>query len=208
MARYLAEHYGIDATACRVVLNGCESARFRAVEKESFVLAAGRLWDEAKNLRALADIADSLPWPVYLAGDSTGPWAAEAAWSAHRLLGRLTPEALAGWYARAAIYAAPALYEPFGLSILEAALSGCTLVLGDIDSLREIWGDTARYIPARDRQCLASALRSLIENPSERESLSARSQSRARELTASRMAAGYIQLYREVAERRRVACAS
>ncbi len=31
----------------------------------------------------------------------------------------------------------PARYEPFGLSVLEAALSGCALVLGDIPSLRE-----------------------------------------------------------------------
>ena len=49
---------------------------------------------------------------------------------------------------RAAIYALPARYEPFGLSILEAALSGCALVIGDIPSLREIWADAALFVPS------------------------------------------------------------
>ena len=35
------------------------------------------------------------------------------------------------------------MYEPFGLSILEAAASGCALVLGDIPTLRENWSEAA-----------------------------------------------------------------
>ncbi len=54
-------------------------------------------------------------------------------------VGRLGPEEMREQYARAAIFAHPARYEPFGLSVLEAALSGCALVLGDISSLRELW---------------------------------------------------------------------
>ncbi|MEB3829625.1 glycosyltransferase [Phormidium sp. CCY1219] len=57
----------------------------------------------------------------------------------------MSPEELSHWYARAAIYAFPARYEPFGLSVLEAALSGCALVLGDIPRLREMWGDAAVF---------------------------------------------------------------
>jgi glycosyltransferase involved in cell wall biosynthesis len=189
------------------VLNGRKSGRFHGGRKEDLVLGAGRLWDEAKNLRSLAEIADELPWPVYLAGDCTGPQgSAEAVFPGCRLLGRLAPEALAEWYARASIYAAPAVYEPFGLAILEAALCGCALVLGDIESLHEIWGDAAVYATGRDG--LASALRRLMDNPAERETMAARSLSRAREYTAARMAAGYVQLYREIAEQQRMACAS
>ena len=47
----------------------------------------------------------------------------------------LSGEDIRPWFARAGIYALPAVYEPFGLSVLEAALSGCALVLGDIPSL-------------------------------------------------------------------------
>ena len=54
-------------------------------------------------------------------------------------LGKLPAAEMKLWFAHAAIYCLPARYEPFGLSVLEAGLSGCALVLGDIPSLREIW---------------------------------------------------------------------
>ena len=75
-----------------------------------------------------------------------------------RHLGRLAPADLASWLGRAAIYALPARYEPFGLSILEAALAGCALVLGDIDSLRELWDGCALFVPPEDDDALAEAL--------------------------------------------------
>ena len=46
--------------------------------------------------------------------------------------GQLTTAEVRNVINTASIYALPARYEPFGLSILEAALSGCALVLGDI----------------------------------------------------------------------------
>jgi glycosyltransferase involved in cell wall biosynthesis len=69
---------------------------------------------------------------------------------------------------RAAIYVLPARYEPFGLSALEAALSGCALVLGDLPSLREIWGETAVFIPPDDSEALHSAVSALIGSPERR----------------------------------------
>ena len=62
------------------------------------------------------------------------------------------------WMARAAIYALPARYEPFGLTALEAGLSGCALVLGDIPSLREVWGETACFVPPDDRDAVIEVL--------------------------------------------------
>src|SRR5215216_7806333 len=50
-----------------VILNGIDFAP-TTVTKEPFILAAGRLWDEAKNLVALAAIASELDWPVRVAG--------------------------------------------------------------------------------------------------------------------------------------------
>lgn len=202
----LVKNYSMDIARCRVMPNGRDPNRFSSRTKEPFVLAAGRLWDEAKNLSALRDVADSLPWPVYLAGPDAGPNGERMNPGACTLLGRLGSAELADWYSRAAIYAAPALYEPFGLSILEAGLSGCSLVLGDIESLREIWRDAAVFVPPHDRERLASALRSLMSDPAGREALAARSASRARELTAARMAADYAAIYCQAGERR-MACA-
>src|SRR5205085_4832818 len=113
--------------------------------KERFVLAVGRGWDEAKNLGALERVAMRLPAPVVTAGDGTR-------------LGRVGPERLRDLYGRAAVFAEPARYEPFGLAALEAALCGCALVLGDIASLREVWAEAALYVDPFDDDELAAAL--------------------------------------------------
>lgn len=195
-------NYGVDAPACRVIANGRDPARFQAAVKEPFILSAGRLWDEAKNVRALAAITTRVPWPVYVAGESDD-WLPGC-----HSLGRLTAQKLADRLARTSIYAAPALYEPFGLSILEAALAGCALVLGDIDSLREIWGDAALFVLPTSTEALAAALRWLIDNPAQREEFAQKSSRRALEFTARRMGSEYAGLYTGLFEQGRVACAS
>jgi glycosyltransferase involved in cell wall biosynthesis len=110
----------------------------------------------------------------------------------------LAPHVLAAWAARAAIYALPARYEPFGLSIVEAALAGCALVIGDLDTLREIWGDAAAYVPPGDPDVLAATLKALIADPVRRRGLAAASRTRALALTPARMAQAYRTLYDEL----------
>src|SRR5207247_11301423 len=83
----------------------------------------------------------------------------------------------------------------FGLSALEAALSGCALVLGDIGSLREIWGDAATFVPPDDPAALGEALRELIANPSLREEKAQQAFVRAHEFTPDRMASSYLEAY-------------
>jgi glycosyltransferase involved in cell wall biosynthesis len=193
-------HYGI--AGGEVVPNGRDPKPYapgRARAKEPFILTAGRLWDEAKNVRALTEIAGDLPVPVCVAGDCGGPDGGRIDLPNVRALGRLAPPVLAGWMLRAALYALPARYEPFGLSALEAALSGCALVLGDIASLREVWGDAALFVPPDDREALRDALTGLIENPGRRADLAVCAAARASRYTLDRMAAGYLKVYRELA---------
>ncbi len=103
---------------------------------------------------------------------------------------------MAQWYARAAIYALPARYEPFGLTALEAALSGCALVLADLPSLRETWGDAACFADMSDPQALRAALAALIEDEPRRAELAARARARATRFTPQRLAREYLALYR------------
>ncbi len=214
MLRTLLANYAVEGARCRVVPNGRRPDRFHASRKEPFVFAAGRLWDEAKNLGVLVEIAPTLPWPIVIAGEREGPDGAEFEGGACKTPGRLGPEALADWYARAAIYAFPARYEPFGLSVLEAALSGCALALGDIDSLRENWDGAALFASPTDSGELASLLRGLMADPARREALAWRSQARAAQFSAAQMAVSYAAIYRESIEERFVgrqdglACAS
>jgi glycosyltransferase involved in cell wall biosynthesis len=184
-----------------VISNGRTAAAFFSGEKLPFILTAGRLWDEGKNVSAMERIAASLPWPVYLAGETSGNT------TGARALDRLSPRELAQYYAQASIYALPARYEPFGYTALEAALSGCALVLGDIPSLREVWGDAACFVPPDDHNALAEALRVLIENPSRRAELARSGLARAREFTPERMAVQYLEAY-TLASKEGAACAS
>jgi glycosyltransferase involved in cell wall biosynthesis len=99
---------------------------------------------------------------------------------------------------RAGIYALPARYEPFGLSVLEAALAGCALVLGDIPSLREVWGESALYVAPDDHDALAHGLQRLIEDEALRERCAAAARARALTYTPQRMAAGYMEVYSDM----------
>src|SRR5262245_47932582 len=126
----LREAYGaLDSSY--VIENGADPGRFRPDAKQPFFLAAGRLWDPAKNLGLVADAAPRLPWPVFVAGelgpnpDVEAPPTKNLEW-----LGKLSQAELSKVMGRAAVFVHPALYEPFGLAPLEAALAGSALVLG------------------------------------------------------------------------------
>jgi glycogen synthase len=209
MLAELAHHYG-PLPASRVIANGRRLDAVPARSREPMILSAGRLWDEAKNVAALVDVAPRLPWPVCIAGEPRHPDGGEKVLRNVRALGRLSSSGLAEWFARAPIYALPARYEPFGLSALEAALSGCALVLGDIRSLREVWDDAAVFVPPGDPDALEAALRRLIENEPLRRYYGERAQRHAQRFTPEAMARGYRQAYAELLARRRpapLACA-
>lgn len=182
-----------------VIHNGRTAAAFMPGPKHPFILSTGRLWDEAKNLATLDKAAAGLSWPVYVAGPLQHPdrLAAASIYNV-RLLGTLPPMHMRQWMSRADIYALPARYEPFGLSVLEAALAGCALVLGDIPSLREIWGETAVYTPPDDADALRAELTGLIKNPKRRVHLAAAARTRALALSADQMAEAYAALYTDL----------
>jgi glycosyltransferase involved in cell wall biosynthesis len=186
--------------AARAILNAARPADFRPGIKEPFILSAGRLWDDAKNLRLLDEAAEGLPWPVHVAGDCRHPDGSTVQPRAVHALGRLEPRELASWYACARVYALPAKYEPFGLSALEAALAGCALVLGDIPSLREVWGDSALFVRPDDAAGLRAALTLLMTDDVERARRAEQARARALAITPERMAAEYVRLYDEAVQ--------
>jgi glycogen synthase len=182
----------------QVIHNARSYKLFNTGRKEPLVLAAGRIWDRAKNIDALAAVAPQVSAPIVVAGSANGPDGQTSTVSGVRLLGSLGPDELAAWYAKAAVYALPARYEPFGLTALEAALSGCALVLGDIDSLHEVWGAAARYVSPDDHEGLRETLNELLANDSLRCRLAARAMGRARQLKPSRLGQEYLGAYRKL----------
>ena len=203
MRNALTRYYG-PLPPAHVIFNGRQPDLYRSEEKEPFILTAGRVWDEAKNVAALQTVAPNLAWPVYIAGSDrapgheggeTGGETSVTMPANTRFLGRLAPARLADWYARAAIYALPARYEPFGLSILEAALSGCALVLGDIASLREVWQEAALFVPPDDLDALRHALDNLIADPDLRRDMADRALRHAQRYSLRAMTNAYLDLY-------------
>jgi glycogen(starch) synthase len=194
----LARHYGRPMAPARVIANGVDLDLFRPLPKQAVVMAAGRIWDKAKNLAVLDTVAADLAWPVEIAGDSDHAAGSAPRLAQVRLLGRLDAAEMAHRLGVAAIFAAPARYEPFGLAILEAAASGCALVLGDIASLRENWEQAAIFVPPDDAMAWRAALARLIADPCERTRLQMAASRRARHLSIARTAKAYAALYREL----------
>jgi glycosyltransferase involved in cell wall biosynthesis len=198
----LAREYALASALpgrARVIPNGCVTCELDSAAlwrgKGRLVFAAGRVWDEAKNIGELCDIAGRLSWPVCVAGDACGPDGGVCPLGSVRALGRLSPRQMRGFYRKASIYALPARYEPFGLSVLEAAAAGCALVLGDIPSLRENWDGAARFVPPGDPGALAASIQGLIDDPSTRAEFGRRALARAAAFTITRTADAYVRLY-------------
>jgi glycogen(starch) synthase len=197
MLRSLQIHYDPQLTG-QVIWNGRSPAQFTPQPAQPLILTVGRLWDEAKNIAALDAIAPDLPWPVYAAGEPQHVNGHTVALEGIQPLGQLPAADLKPWLERAAIYALPARYEPFGLSALEAGLAGCALVLGDIPSLREIWGEAALFVPPADCDRLRATLQTLIQDVDQRQWLAQQAHQRALQLTAERMIDQYLAVYADL----------
>ncbi len=202
----LAFHYG-HLPGPRVIHNGVDPAGFAPQAKEPFILAAGRLGDEAKNIAAFGKACESLPWPVFVAGAANDASGRAALPANLERLGQLAAPELRRWMERAAIYCLPARYEPFGLSILEAAFAGCALVLGDIPSLRELWQGAALFVPPDDPIRLRASLLSLIEDSQLCCQLGHAARERATSFSRERMADAYAELYASLLRQPAPACA-
>lgn len=180
--------YAFD-TPARVVHNATAVAAAQRPKRQQMV-AAGRVWDEAKNIAGAARAAEGLSWPLVVAGAGEVEGA--------RCLGRLSAAELADLLAESSIFVAPARYEPFGLTALEAGRAGCALVLGDIATLREVWGDAATYVPPADEVALRAALQDLIADADLLAERARAASARAGCFGMPAMAAAYTDCYREV----------
>jgi glycogen(starch) synthase len=199
MLMSLAANYGYRQPGV-VLPNGRDPDAYLPAAKRPVILSAGRLWDEAKNLQALEEVAAGLPWPIMVAGSNHGPEGGLRASRGVRRLGELPADELSRHYASASIYAHPARYEPFGLAPLEAALAGCALVLGDLPSLREIWGDAACYVAPDDHAALQRALLQLIDHPTRLAAQARKARAVALRHSGASMATAYLAAYRAAAD--------
>ncbi|HUK47194.1 MAG TPA: glycosyltransferase family 4 protein [Terriglobales bacterium] len=209
-----ALHAGYPAAMNGTVINhGRNPVHFNPyVTKSDSVLAIGRLLDPAAQVHLLAERPHAVPVCVV---DAKQPdHAAETQVCADVkfengsqgvvMRGPRSESQLRLLYSRASMYVSPSRYEPSGMTILEAALSRCALILNDIPAMREIWGPAAVYFRTNDADGLCDAVRILNNDPVIRRSFANRAFNRARECyNANRMTDSYVQLYRDLANQRK-----
>jgi glycogen synthase len=192
MRKEIQRIYGCNGEV-NVIRNGRSSKDFRKGPKHPMILSVGRLWDPAKNISLIAEIADSIQWPIYVAGQLNGANTFNK--TNMKYFGVVGADLLQELFASASIYCLPARYEPFGLSILEAALSRSALVLGDIPSLRELWNGVALFVQPDNKEELKEAIQLLIKSPLMRDELERTAHKRALEYSAESMSEKYLNLY-------------
>jgi glycosyltransferase involved in cell wall biosynthesis len=198
MAECIRAEYGIAHGKISVIYNFAQAEPTSTNPKAPFILAAGRIWDSAKNLELLNRIAPLLDWEICIAGSTRGPEHSSASFENVTALGALPRSELLASMESAAIFAHPALYEPFGLSVLEAAQAGCCLVLSDIPSLRELWSDAAVFIDPRNPAAWISELNRLARDKERRQQLAACAQANAGRYSAQSTVSQYATLYRSL----------
>jgi glycosyltransferase involved in cell wall biosynthesis len=179
-----------------VVHNGRSPAAVAPAPCEPMVFTSGRLWDAGKNISVLDEAAALISAPLYAAGPLCGPNGEWKALGYAKPLGRLSSDDVAARLARAPVYASSALYEPFGLGVLEAAQAGCALVLSDIATFRELWDGAAVFVDPRDAPGFARAMDRLLADPAEAAALAAQARTRAARYSVAAMTAGALAIYR------------
>jgi glycosyltransferase involved in cell wall biosynthesis len=162
-----------------------------------FVFTAGRLWDEGTNLVTLDAAAGGLGVPVHAAGSSNGP-RGDVLFDNIHPLGALDDESLARWLSARPVFVSTALYEPYGLAVLEAAAAGCPLILADIPAFRELWDEVAVFVDPRDEQGFTAAIARLVADDFERAVIGRAAKERAARRTPDAMASQMAFLYRSL----------
>jgi glycosyltransferase involved in cell wall biosynthesis len=181
--------YGVGAGRVRVVPNGVDdrfasgdraaartAVRERWGVEEPFVLHVGSN-EPRKGIEVLVEAAalaagEGTGWRVVLAGSSGFQSerieAAARASGACSLLGPVSDEELLDLLRAAGAFAAPALYEGFGIAPLEAMACGTPAVIAaGSGGLEEVSGPAALVVPERSAEAWRAALEQALARPAE-----------------------------------------
>lgn len=116
-----------------------------------------------------------------------------------RFLGFVPFDTLRTFYASAAAFVFPSLYEGFGLPPLEAMASGTPVITSNVSSLPEVVGDSAVLVNPENVFEIARGIREALTNESLRETLVRRGHQQARKFSWEATARQVLDVYREFA---------
>lgn len=197
---------GVDGGRIHVVHHGVRELALPPVSRENVILNVGAV-QKRKNIQRLVEAFEAVgsDWRLVLAG-SAGYGAAEIleriarSPARERILvtGYVSPEDLAGWYARAKIFAFPSLDEGFGMPVLEAMRAGIPVITSNRSALPEVAGDAALLVDPEDTAGIEKALGELSKNVEFRRELIQKGTRRAQNFTWGKAVRETWQIYREL----------
>ena len=197
---------GVAPSRVHVVHHGVRQLDFPTVERERVILSVGAL-QARKNIARLVEAFETVDpsWRLVLAGSagygSAGILAridASPARERIAVTGYISPEDLAGWYAKASIFAFPSLDEGFGMPVLEAMAAGVPVVTSNRSALPEVAGDAALLVNPESAEELTQALGDLTLGEELRSALALRGVKRAGLFTWEKAVAETWNVYRTV----------
>jgi glycosyltransferase involved in cell wall biosynthesis len=166
---------------CHGLLRAWALARGELGDRQLAIVGAGR--DEA-----YVDELHALAAELGIAGDVV-------------FVGGIPMEDTVPFYQAADVFVYPSLNETFGLPILEAMACGCPVVTSDASSMPEIAGGAAMLADPTDPASIARAMVKAAQPGQDR--MREDGFRRAAQFTWASTAADTLDVYREVAERRR-----
>jgi glycosyltransferase involved in cell wall biosynthesis len=196
----------VERSRLRVVHHGVRIPPPSRVEREKIILHVGAI-QARKNIARLALAFDSVPqdWRLVLAGaagfgadEILSGIAASPARDRISILGYVTAEALADWYARSTILAFPSLDEGFGIPILEAMAAGLPVLTSNRSAMAEVAGGAALLVNPESVEELAEALRKMIADEQLREDLKQKGLTRAAKFTWPQAVENIWNVYQEL----------
>lgn len=211
-----------------VVHNGIDLGVFapREVEREDvrakfglpgeYFMHAGVLTprkNPAGLFRAMAKMTASTSKEVYLV--NVGPYAAQPgmketvvdlaqqAGIADRLIlieDGASPEEMAALYRSSIGLVFPSLYEGFGLPAIECLACGVPCVVANVNGLPEVVGDLGILVDPQNADDIAAGMVRLLDDEPHRAMVRTKGPERAQRFSYQAMVAGYMAIYRELAD--------
>ena len=197
---------GVEAAKVRVVHHGIRPLTLPPFPRERVILNVGAIQNR-KNIARLVTAFECVDanWRLVLAGsDGYGAASIRARIDASpargriAVLGYVTAEELASWYARASVFAFPSLDEGFGMPVLEAMAAGVAVVTSSRSALPEVAGDAALLVDPEDGDALIDALNRVTSDEGLRADLVRRGSARAATFTWEKAVAETWDVYEKI----------
>lgn len=112
-----------------------------------------------------------------------------------RFLGFVAPQTLSVFYARAAAFVFPSLYEGFGLPPLEAMAQGTPVVTSNVTALPEVLGEAALFVNPENVFEISRGIRQVLLEENLRRDLIARGRQQVRRFSWEESARRVLEVY-------------